>query len=377
MNFFLRFATIFSLVQVFGHTAYCQTNADSTKLIEKRIAQFLESSQLSTQLFLGFHYITSANQTTNEFVIKRGYLNFRKNINPYLSGRITPDITIDQEGDGEGDVEMRLKYCFMEMKHPESIGFLTNPSILVGQVYTPWIEFEEKINVYRVEGAHFLDRIKQISSADFGVTVTSLIGGKMDEDFQKRINKSHAGKYGSFAFGVYNGGGYHSLEKNCNKTLQGRLSIRPLPKYIPGFQVSVAGLMGKGNIAESPDWRMISGFLSYEHEFFVLTGQVYSATGDHQGSLIDNITMDPYKNKGHSIFTEVKLFKKKVSMVGRWDYWEISKTNLFASSRYIAGVAYHISGRNKVMVNYNFLDNNSSHTKPDDKAIEIMFELSF
>jgi hypothetical protein len=132
----------------------------------------------------------------------------------------------------------------------------------------------------------------------------------MGADYQKRVNKNHAGKYGSLAIGVYNGGGYHALEKNCNKTLQGRLTLRPLPKLVPGFQISATGVVGKGNIAESPEWTMVSGFVSYEHEFFALTGQVYSATGDHLGLLFNDVSLKVSKNNGHSLFAEFKLLKK-------------------------------------------------------------------
>jgi hypothetical protein len=135
--------------------------------------------------------------------------------------------------------------------------------------------------------------------------------------------------------------------------------------------------MGKGNIPESPEWNMLSGFVSYEHEFFALTGQVYSATGDHLGLLVEDVSHTALKNQGHSVFTEIRLLKKKVSFIGRWDYWEVSSTDLIQSSRYIAGVAYHISGKNKLLVDYNFLDNNKHHPKPDEKILEIMFELAF
>ena len=44
------------------------------------------------------------------FVVKRGYLTFKKNFNETLSVRYTQDITIDKEGDDAGNVELRFKY---------------------------------------------------------------------------------------------------------------------------------------------------------------------------------------------------------------------------------------------------------------------------
>jgi hypothetical protein len=355
-------------------TNYQTDSTETSKLLSK----WLDGSYLYSQIFLGYQYHLSTDNGLNEFVIKRGYINFSKDITPFLSGRITPDITIDREGDGEGDVEMRLKYCYIQFKAP-SWKFLTEPSFFIGQVFTPWIEFEEKINRYRVEGSHFLDRVKQTPSADFGIAFTALLGGKLSDDFQKRINnKRYAGRFGSLAIGLYNGGGYHAIEKNNNKTFQWRLSIRPLPNLLTGFQVSGTGTIGKGNIPESPKWIFNSAVLSYEHEWFVITGQYYKAIGNFDGSLIDNITYEPLKNYGTSYFGEVKLLNKKISIIGRLDMQTVNKGNEFLeSTRYIAGIAYHLSGRNKLIFDYNMLNVSSNNAKPEERILEILFELAF
>ena len=365
--------TFLVLISING---FSESNSDTLNLINKRIEQFLNGSSVSAQLFLGYQYYNAEVEDHNDFGVKRGYITFSQKITPYLSGRITPDITLDREGDGEGDVEMRLKYCFAQLQNPHMQGLITEPKFVIGQVYTPFIEYEEKINLYRVEGAHFLDRIKQVSSADFGFTISGLIGGKINEDYQKRVNKNHAGKYGSFAFGLYNGGGYHSLEKNNNKTLQWRLTLRPFPNRLPGLQGSFTGVLGKGNTELSPDWNLYAGFLSYDHELFVLTGQLYQATGDHLGRLTDT-NGKALKNSGYSVFSEIKFFKSKASLFGRWDYTEVKNQDNLYSSRYILGVAYHIQGKTKVVMDYNFLDNNEEHPNPELGIFEIMFELAF
>ncbi|PKP38919.1 MAG: hypothetical protein CVT98_04215, partial [Bacteroidetes bacterium HGW-Bacteroidetes-15] len=364
MKNFVKHLSAFIILVYANNSAFTQSEPDSIIQIQKRIEQLISNNQVSAQLFLGYQYFNNVGEDFNEFAIKRGYITFRKRVNPYISGRITPDITIDREGDGEGDVEMRLKYIFAQFTNPNMQGFITEPSILIGQVYTPFIEFEEKINPYRVVSSHFLDRVNQVSSADFGITLTTLIGGKIDDDYQKRINKNHAGKYGSIALGIYNGGGYHALEKNNNKTFQWRYTVRPFPKFIPGFQASFTGALGKGNLAEAPDWNLYAGFLSYEHEHFVVTGQYFNAKGDHSGKLT-NVSMLPLDNHGYSIFSEIKLFKKKASLFGVWDYSEISDVNTISTSRYIVGLAYHIQGKTKIVVDYNFRDNSNNHPNPD------------
>lgn len=368
---------VLSITILFSISTFASTEKnDSTEVANAVLRKWLDGSYLSSQIFIGYQYYNNPNKGKNEFVVKRGYINFSKDISPIIIGRITPDITIDQDGDGEGDVELRLKYCYMQFKIP-SYSFITEPSIFVGQVFTPWIEFEEKINRFRVEGSHFLDRIKQIPSADFGITLTTLIGGKLDSNYRKLVNSRYAGKYGSVAIGIYNGGGYHALEKNSNKTFQWRVSIRPLPKSLTGFQLSATGVIGKGNTSLSPLWNMNAFALSYEHEWFNLTGQFYSAYGNYSGSLVDDITGKALLNKGSSAFAEIKVLKKKVSLVGRYDFQNVkSNIDWQNSKRYIAGIAYHIKGRNKIMIDYNQLVRSNNHPLVGEQLFEILLELA-
>jgi len=76
----------------------------------------------------------------------------------------------------------------------------------------------------------------------------------------------YPGRYGSFSLGIYNGGGYHAKEKNQNKVLEGRLTLRPLPAALPGLQLSYFGLVGKGNQAAEPHWNAHLGMVSYEDD---------------------------------------------------------------------------------------------------------------
>lgn len=249
----------FLLTAICAHSLFTkgQNTTDSTIIKQnQKILQLLDNNKVSTQIFLGYRYYEEGNNHFNEFAVKRGYITFEKSLNKHLSGRITPDLTVDKEGDGEGDLEMRLKYCYVELKEEGNFGIFTNPRLLIGEVPTPWIEFEEKVNAYRVVVSQYLDDMKFFSSADFGVTTSVLVGGTIDDDYQKRVSNAYPGRYGSIAVGVFNGGGYHAIEKNNNKTLQWRLTMRPFPESVPGFQISYVGAHGKGNTNLHPTWEL-------------------------------------------------------------------------------------------------------------------------
>ncbi len=55
--------------------------------------------------------------------------------------------------------------------------------------------------------------------------------------------------------GVYNGSGYHAAENNYqNKPVEYRVSVRPLPDILPGFQATYFGLYGKGNSSSAANF---------------------------------------------------------------------------------------------------------------------------
>lgn len=336
-----------------SYSVFGQSLTDSIYQQNQKIIKILESSSISTQIFLGFRYFEEGGDNFNEFTVKRGYINFQKSLNKHLSGRITPDLTVDKEGDGQGDLEMRLKYCYMELKDDADYWIFTNPKVLVGEVFTPWLEFEEKIINYRVVGSHFMDKETILSSADFGITTTALFGGKVEESYQKQVSNSYPGKYGSVAFGIYNGGGYHAIEKNNNKTFQWRLTLRPFPETITGLQFSYTGAHGKGNTELYPNWDLNAGIISYENKLLTLTGQYFNGVGNHEGSFADSTGKSYYIN-GYSAFAELKLFNKKFSIFGRYDYTNKDKlVNKVKSTQEVIGIAYHIYGKNKVVLDFN------------------------
>ena len=275
----------------------------------------MESSRISTQIFLGYRYYEEGNGNFNEFAVKRGYITFEKSLNEHLSGRITPNLTIDKDGDGEGDLEMRLKYCYVELNEHGNYGMFTHPKLLIGEVPTPFIDFEERVNAYRVVASQYLDDMRFFSSADFGVTISALLGGEVDDIYQKNVSKAYPGRYGSIAFGVFNGGGYHALEKNNNKTIQWRLTIRPMPEAFPGLQFSYAGAYGKGNTNLYPNREIQTGFISFESHGGVFSGQIFSSLGNYEGSLAD-AKGNSYQAKGWSNFEVIKFLRNLFSLFG-------------------------------------------------------------
>lgn len=298
----------------------------------------------------GKHYLSwvsgedSDGDNYDSWAVSRSYLTIKKKgITPFLDSRIT----LDAHQDGEGDMEVRLKYAYAYFKLND-FSFITKPNIELGLVHMPWLDFEQNMNYYRMIGKMFIERSGLFNSADFGFTFSGYFAGEMDDDYKKSVNKKYAGRYGSFAAGIYNGGGYHAEENNLNKVAEARITLRPMPDVIPGFQVSYFGLTGQGNQSvDVPDWQVNLVKLSYEHSMMTLTGQYAFGKGNQKGSWSDDNDFS-----GYSLFAEGK-FGKNWRGILNYDYFDVNvDMDDDAYNRLIAGVGYDFGKKNILIFNY-------------------------
>jgi polyhydroxyalkanoate synthesis regulator phasin len=359
---------------------------EETKDLEK-VAKALKGFKFSGLWYLSYQYgKTGSTSTTgasvfNSFNVKRGYLTVEKELTPWFKARLTTDVTTvnlstslpsgsNVSLNESGSLAVRIKYLYALLSAPD-IAFLSKPNAEVGIVHTPWLDFEEHVNYYRLQDTMFIERNGITSSADYGITFATLLGGSVDENYQRTVNSAYPGRYGSVQAGVYNGGGYAASEQNRNKVLEGRVTVRPLPDIVPGLQLSYFGLTGKGNTNKNLDWSANLGFVSFEHEYFVMTGQYYWGKGNQSGS-------DDNNKRGYSAFAELKPVKK-FSIIGRFDHFDPNKdVSNDDNNRYIAGVAYHIDRQhnNMVLLDYDTVDYKQPGKAHDDR-VQLTWQVAF
>jgi hypothetical protein len=288
---------------------------------------------------------------SSEFVLKRSYFTLKKKLNDVYSVRYTQDLTVDREGSDAGNVETRLKYLYVKAQPNLGIDWLSGGWAEVGMVHRPWLDYEQKINSYRVQDNMAVERARIFNSADIGIVIGGNIGPKMDEEFLKNVDNSMSGKYVSFTLGVYNGGGYSGLEANINKVVAGRISVRPLANTIPEIQLSGYINIGKGNIVESPDFNQILGFIAYSGKNLTLTSQYHTGVGDFRARYIDPLDASrALENTGYSFFGEYIIPKTRFAVWGRFDHFEVDELSN-DTQRYIGGVAYRINNNLRLVVN--------------------------
>jgi len=328
---------------------------------------------VSGQWFLAHQNEWSGTDYSNQFFLRRGYVTFSKKFNDAISVRFTQDITTDREGSDAGNIEMRLKYLYIKVSPGfQPIPWLSHTYLEFGMVHRPWLDFEEKINRYRLQGTMYGERSGLLNSADFGVTWVGLLGGKIDSSFQRDVNSAYPGKYGSVALGVYNGGGYHALEMNNNKTVEARLSLRPFPGRIPGLQFSYSLASGKGNLPENPAWVMHLGAMTFSSARFRAVAQAVKGKGNSFGTYVDE-AFRALPMEGFALFGEWML-RKDLSVIGRYDRLNVeASSESDPLSHTIGGICYHFMSGQKVMVDLDLVDDGNGR----QRILEVVMEIRF
>ncbi|MBI5887885.1 MAG: hypothetical protein HZB82_04130 [Deltaproteobacteria bacterium] len=313
----------------------------------------------------------------NRFTLQRAYININKEITPWMKFRITPDITTSSTA--TGNYVMRMKYAYANFLASDA-GLLTNTEVRVGLAQTPWLDFEEAMQGYRMQSALFQDKRGLVTSSDLGVGVLGNLGGKLDKEKTAGVGSgSYAGRFGSYHIGLYNGGGYSSTtgETNTNKALQGRLTIRPLADMFPGLQLTYFGITGKGNAVTNSTgkpqgWMNNTALASYQHKYATATAEFFTGRGSSGGDAIY-----AKRKQGYSYFAKFILpMYEKAAIFGRYENLDPNKdvkTDNIKTA--IAGLSYRIAGANYVVAAY---ERTHDKTLPkEDKKAQVVLQVSF
>ena len=311
------------------------------------------TTSLSTKWYLGYTVGEAKEESFNKFFVGRGYVTLKMKPLSWFESRVT----MDTHQNDEGDWAVRLKYLYAKFKVPLETAVVTEPYVEIGLAHTPWFDFEQNINTYRMEGTMFLERNKLMNSADLGITIGTLLGRRLPEAYQKEVNSKYPGTWGSVALAVFNGGGYHAGEENENKVFQSRISLRPAGPWLPNLQLSHHLVHGKGNTVDSPAWMINSFMASFEHQYFVLTAQLGLGQGNQAGDKVDPVTGESLDFFGYSFFGEAKLPWIRSSVILRLDRFDWhTDGDPSADTRVIAGYAFHFAKKNFVLLSMDRVD---------------------
>lgn len=310
----------------------------------------LTRTQLEALWYLHYRAGEEGGSDYNGFSVGRGYSTFKFRPVEWLAARSTVDAY-----QGDDGWEVRLKYLFGQLLWPLETSVISRPRVEFGVVHIPWLGYEESINRYRLQGTMFLERNGIFNSADLGVTAVALLGEPLPDSWCEEIDCHYPGSWGSLSAGVYNGAGYHDPELNEDKVVMARLSVRPAGPWLPNLSLSYFVLFGAGAAEAEPDWQVHSGFASFEHEYFVVTGQAATGEGTQAGDRVDpDGSAQPFV--GASGFAEIKVPSLDTALFGRFDWfrWETAAGDDIRA-RTLAGLAYFFYRDCAVVLDYDRL----------------------
>jgi hypothetical protein len=288
---------------------------------------------------------------SNNFDVTRAYINVVGRFPHGVYTRVTPDIYRNTDG----SLAFRLKYAFASWTPSDGKSPLT---FKLGQIHTPFIDWEEHLWDYRMQGQVALERAGYMSSSDFGAG----IDGSFSSD---RFN---------FQVGVYNGENYNKAPGDQRKDLMGRASLRLLDTDEGGRDggLRLTGYAQYGKPTGGGTRQRYIGMLSYRSKLLTLAGELAAAK---DSALSDPVT--PQKDgRLLSVFGVLRIPNSKVQVIGRFDSVDPNTdADNDRTNRFIAGVAYEISGNLRILADIDHVD----RTTPALEALrsQALFQVMF
>lgn len=275
----------------------------------------------------------------NNFDVSRSYINVQtKSAN--IATRITADV--DGRKAATNQLTFRLKYAFVAWT-PDS----SHLTYKIGLIHTPWIDWEESLWDYRMQGTMPVERNGLMTSSDFGGGID---GSWHFDDVNAQI-------------GYYNGEGYSNTPGDAGKDFMGRVSVR-LAKSDLGTKSSGLRLSGYAQVGSANGGGTRSrfiGMLSYKSKAITLAGQI--AVG--QDSV--NSVLIKQKSQVISVYGVYNIPSSKAALIARVDMFDPNTDSLSTATnatgfnkqtRVIAGVSYNVAPNFRVLadVDLNSLD---------------------
>ncbi len=287
----------------------------------------------------------SSIQHINNFDITRAYINVTGRFAGGIATRVTADIFTNSNIPGSR--AYRIKYAYVAWT-PEG----SSLTYKIVEIHTPWLDWEEALWDYRVQGQMAMERGGYESSSDFGVGVD----GKFNAD---QLN---------FQVGIYNGENYSGALGDNRKDLMGRVSYRLLATD-DGSRVGGLRLTGYAQLgapSSGGQRNRFLGMLSYRTmditaaiEFASTKDSTHGGATTIGGTLANGGAVNPKAQVTGSVISAFAVYHfplTKVSLIARADITD-PNTNVTGDklTRIIAGVAYQISPNCRLLANVDAL----------------------
>jgi hypothetical protein len=265
----------------------------------------------------------------NNFDISRAYINVNGSFAGGVKGRVTADIYRV----ADGSLAYRLKYAHVTWT-PEHSPL----TFKFGQVQTPWVDWEESLWNYRMQGTVAMDRQGYETSSDFGAA--------LDGNFSADLF--------NFSAGIYGGEKYNGAPGDGRKDLEARASFRLMGtsdgSRVGGLRVTGYGHFGTPTTGGQRN--RFLGMLSYRSNDLTLAAEYAAITDSVTGgpsAIGGGSTVATSHQKKATVLSAYGVYhfpSTRFSLLGRVDIVNTNTADTTVQSKFtrlIAGAAYQVS----------------------------------
>jgi len=282
-------------------------------------------------VYSGYEYwMSDSLGHTNQFDLQRAYMNAIATFGPGVTTRITVDVFRPST---TPSLAYRIKYAYFQW-----LPSLTGPvGFRFGVTQTPWLDWEETLYGFRMQGSMPMERAGFITSSDIGAAM----------DFATKDKGLLNG-----TVGVYNGEGYANPPGGKFLDYEARASLRLLKSNDAspqgGLRLTGYGHLGRVDALGGPLRNRAIGELSYKSKLFTLAGEAGMGKTGSAGTA----TVHPPEISGSVLaaFGVLNVPQSNWQVLARLDHFtpntDVSDST---STRFIAGVAYRISPNVRVL----------------------------
>jgi hypothetical protein len=272
----------------------------------------------------------SAGNHANNFDVARVYLTATARLAKGVGGRLTLESFRPTSTSG---IETRVKYAFAQFTPEKS-----RVTFKVGQLQTPYVEFDERLWDYRAQGTVAMDRNGYLSSTDLGLSTE---GSWREEGI-------------NFSAGVFNGETFRSAPGDHHKDAAARVSVRLLRSddmsQVGGLRVT--GFALEGQPTRGGTRRRWLGQLSYRSTRAMIAGQL----GGARDRVDSTLTAPTTSARVASVYGWVRFGPAPFAILGRVDVVDPSTdVGDDRRTRIIAGVSYRISQNLRLLADVDHL----------------------
>jgi hypothetical protein len=325
------------------------TLAIAAALLLPSLARAQNQTQVTVSGVGYLQYVYQLKDTANhlnQFDVTRAYVNLIGKFAGGVGARVTLDVSRPPAVTTDNSLRYRLKYAFATYTPTGS-----PLTFKMGMLHTPWLDWEEALWDYRVQGQMALERGGYLSSSDIGFGVD----GKWGPD---NVNAQ-------FAF--VNGESYSGGPGDQRKDLMARVSARVMmtddSSRVGGLRITAYG--GYGKPTGGGQRNRFIGMVSYRTKQVTLAAEFASTK--------DSSTTTPTPSTTGSVISAFGVYKftgSKAAVIARVDITDPNtNTSPNKQTRFIGGVSYQVSPNLRCLLDLDLLSYQSNSGSAAQNAV--------